>query len=63
MATHPNILAWKPPWTEEPGRLVLWVTKSILSHTQLHSVLKNCEQCKVYSLSFIGKYEIINNKS
>ena len=21
MATHPNILAWKTPWTEEPGRL------------------------------------------
>ena len=21
MATHTNILAWKIPWTEEPGRL------------------------------------------
>ena len=21
MATHSNILAWKVPWTEEPGRL------------------------------------------
>ena len=21
MATHPRILAWKIPWTEEPGRL------------------------------------------
>ena len=21
MATHSNILAWKSPWTEEPGRL------------------------------------------
>ena len=21
MATHPNTLAWKIPWTEEPGRL------------------------------------------
>ena len=21
MATHPNILAWKIPWMEEPGRL------------------------------------------
>ena len=21
MATHPNILAWEIPWTEEPGRL------------------------------------------
>ena len=23
MATHSNILAWKIPWTEEPGRLPL----------------------------------------
>ena len=21
MATHPSTLAWKIPWTEEPGRL------------------------------------------
>ena len=21
MATHPNILAWRIPWAEEPGRL------------------------------------------
>ena len=21
MATHPNILAWRNPWTEEPGGL------------------------------------------
>ena len=21
MATHPSILAWRTPWTEEPGRL------------------------------------------
>ena len=22
MATHPSVLAWRIPWTEEPGRLV-----------------------------------------
>ena len=22
MATHSSILAWKIPWTEEPGRLI-----------------------------------------
>ena len=22
MATHPSILAWRIPWTEEPGRLL-----------------------------------------
>ena len=25
MATHSSILAWKIPWTEEPGRLHSWV--------------------------------------
>ena len=28
MAAHSSILAWKIPWTEEPGGLVLGVTKS-----------------------------------
>ena len=28
MATHPSILAWKIPWTEDPGRPVHGVTKS-----------------------------------
>ena len=27
MATHSSILAWKLPWTEEPG-YSLWVTES-----------------------------------
>ena len=28
MATHSSTLAWKIPWTEEPGRLVQGVAKS-----------------------------------
>ena len=28
MATHSSILAWKIPWTEEPGGLVPGVAKS-----------------------------------
>ena len=24
LATHSSILAWRIPWTEEPGRLSLW---------------------------------------
>ena len=28
MANHPNILAWRIPWTEEPGGLVHGVAKS-----------------------------------
>ena len=30
MATHPNNLAWRIPWTEEPGRLHSpWVCKEL----------------------------------
>ena len=37
LATHSIILAWKIPWTEEPGRLRPWVTESdATEHT--HSV-------------------------
>ena len=28
MSTQSSILAWRSPWTEEPGRLVPGVTKS-----------------------------------
>ena len=29
MATHSNILAWRIPWTEEPGRLQAIVSQRI----------------------------------
>ena len=32
MATHSRILAWRIPWTEEPGRL-----QSIVSHRVGHN--------------------------
>ena len=35
MATHSNILAWKIPWTEEPGRLQSMGSQK--SQTQLSS--------------------------
>ena len=28
MATHSNILAWKLPWTENPGYIVHGIVKS-----------------------------------
>ena len=45
MATHSSILAWKIPWTEEPGRL------------QVHRVAKNqTERLHFhFSLSCIGE--------
>ena len=36
LATHSNILAWRIPWTEEPGRLQSLVTKS---QTQLSTFI------------------------
>ena len=29
MATHSSILAWRMPWTEEPGRLSPWNHKEL----------------------------------
>ena len=29
MATHSSILAWKIPWTEEPGELQFWGCKEL----------------------------------
>ena len=40
MATHVCILAWKIPWTEEPGGLQSWghkksdMTEQLRTHTQ-----------------------------
>ena len=34
MATHSNLLAWKIPWTEEPGRL--WGRKESVTTERLH---------------------------
>ena len=43
MATHSSILAWKIPWTAEPGGLSLWVfkesdmTEHVHAHTHAHT--------------------------
>ena len=46
MAAHSRILAWKIPWTEEPGRLQFMVSQSVLAyenkwekHSMLHASL------------------------
>ena len=39
MATHSSILAWKIPWTEEPGRLQSMGRKELDMTEQLHSLL------------------------
>ena len=58
MATHSSLLAWRIPWTEEPGGLQsMWVTKSqtqlkqLSTHTHTHTHTMNlrkkwqCELC------------------
>ena len=36
MATHSSVLAWRIPWTEEPGRLQLWGCKGSRQLSDLH---------------------------
>ena len=40
-ATHSSILAWKIPWTEEPGRLYTWGLKELDTTEQLTHTLCN----------------------
>ena len=35
MATHSSILAWKIPWTEDPGGLQSWACKESNTTEQL----------------------------
>ena len=42
MATHSSILAWKIPWTEEPGRLQSIGRKS---WTQISAIFLSFLQC------------------
>ena len=39
MATHPSILPWKIPWTEEPGRLqsIGSLELDMTKHTHTHT--------------------------
>ena len=37
--THSSILAWRIPWTEEPGRLQSMGSQTLLSEKLTHSVL------------------------
>ena len=41
MATHSSILAWKIPWTEEPGRLLCpWNSPGKNTEVGCHSLLQ-----------------------
>ena len=56
MATHSDILAWKIPWTEEPGGLQSMMLQSIKSsglskNTVLRTSLLGCFCVRVCSQS------------
>ena len=55
MATHSSILAWKIPWTKEPGRLQSiesqrvrhdWVTKYNITHQKRKGIRKDWPKAK-----------------
>ena len=50
MATHPRILAWRIPWTEEPGDL-----QSMGSQRVGHNWMTN-----IFTLSLFHMYDIIS---
>ena len=57
MATHPSILAWIIPWTEEPGRLHL-----TQSWTQLGNRARTREHPLHMSLNYKGNTSAVKTK-
>ena len=43
MTTHSSILAWRMPWTEEPGRLQFIGSQRVKTQLSMHA-------CKFYTL-------------
>ena len=51
MATHSNILAWKIPWTEEPGYSP-WVCKESGTTEHIHTLIPHHTLIPTYLLGF-----------
>ena len=59
MATHPSILAWKIPWTEDPGRLQsMWSQKSQRLLTDQTATTKGSlnTKCSILEVSMFNIY-------
>ena len=59
MATHPSILAWKIPWTEDPGRLQsMWSQKSQRLLTDQRATTKGSlnTKCSILEVSMFNIY-------
>ena len=49
-ATHSSILAWKIPWTEEPGGLPSMGSQRQTCTHQLHVLSSVSEKCRLFAL-------------
>ena len=58
MATHSSILAWRIPWTEEPGRLQSMgsqrVRRDWTTHTHMHVYIYIYTHIHIYMYQFIS---------
>ena len=50
MATHFSILAWRIPWTEEPGGLQSMVLNMTARHTEKQKEVRACSLCKSHAV-------------
>ena len=50
MATHSNILAWRIPWTEEPGRLQSIESQSQTAEATEHITCKEAKKADALEL-------------
>ena len=55
MATHSNILAWRIPWTEKPGRLQSIDRKGSDMTEVTEHVNKSINLCSVSDFAFFSK--------
>ena len=64
MATHSSSLAWRIPWTEEPGRLQSMGLKSRTRLKQLNNNFRNTLLCFFLIMKFpmVGKNAIATKK-
>ena len=65
MATHSNILAWKIPWTEEPGKLQFTGSKRLghnLATKQQCSVFYSHRECELETAFRISLGRSIGDK-
>ena len=56
METHSSILAWRIPWTEEPGNTVHGVAKSGTQLNRLRMHTLPVLYCSIFLLLFITKF-------